>query len=234
MTRVVFFFDVMSPYTYLAFQVLKRYRSLWKLEVDFRPFFLGGIMKGSGNQPPAFVPAKASFLAKDMRRNIEWFKLKQVWQGHPVNFFQDLPKISLGISRLLCVAIADESLSVDAKWNLIDAAFQILWEAKEYRSADNEFILPAREEGLMKDLVKRSGVGLAESLIQRSNTEGRESLRQHTDRALELKAFGSPVFLFDSPSSPDKHLFFGSDRFEQIAHLFNLPWYGPNPDRSRL
>lgn len=191
-------------------------------------------MKGSGNQPPAFVPPKASFLAHDMRRNIGWLKLKQVWRGHPVNFFQDLPKISLGVSRLLCVAIADESLSVDAKWNLIDAAFKILWEAKEYRSTDNEFILPAGEDGLIKDMVTRSGARVADLLIQRATTEGKDLLKQHTDRALELNAFGSPVFLFDSPSSPDKHIFFGSDRFEQIANIFNLPWYGPNPDRSRL
>jgi hypothetical protein len=38
--------------------VLRRYRDYWggKIDVEFIPFFLGGIMVGAGNKPPANVP----------------------------------------------------------------------------------------------------------------------------------------------------------------------------------
>ena len=47
-----------SPYSFMGVEVLKRYRDFWggRIEVDFVPFFLGGIMAGTGNRPPAFVP----------------------------------------------------------------------------------------------------------------------------------------------------------------------------------
>jgi hypothetical protein len=38
--------------------VLRRYRDYWagRIDVEFIPFFLGGIMAGTGNRPPASVP----------------------------------------------------------------------------------------------------------------------------------------------------------------------------------
>jgi glutathione S-transferase kappa 1 len=221
MTKLVFFFDVMSPYTYVAWQILKRYRWIWKLNIDFRPFFLGGVMTGSGNQPPAFIPNKAQFLVHDMRRNIEWLKLENQFQTTPVNFFGELPKISRSISRLLCVCLG--SLSVDKQWLLVDAAFHVIWEDPRYRSKENEFVLPHGEDGILKDILDRAGV-------VRSGGEfgdGKAELKANTDQVLELKGFGSPVLWF--PDSSDRDIFFGSDRFEQIAHVLNLPWYGVNP-----
>ena len=221
--KLVFFFDIMSPYTYLAWQILKRYRSIWNLEVDFRPFFLGGVMTGSGNQPPAFVPNKAVFLSHDMRRNIEWFGLEKVYQDTPSNFFQDLPRISRTISRLMCIAL--ERASVDQQWSLVDAAFHVIWEDPKYRSKTREFILPNGEDGIIKDVFNRSGLEFLD------DSDGKEKFKENTDKVLELKGFGSPIFWF--PDSVDKHIFFGSDRFEQIAHVFNLPWYEVNPESSR-
>lgn len=41
--------------------VLRRYRDYWggKIDVEFIPFFLGGIMVGAKNKPPATVPGTA-------------------------------------------------------------------------------------------------------------------------------------------------------------------------------
>jgi glutathione S-transferase kappa 1 len=51
MTTIRFFYDIVSPYSYLAFEVLHRYQSLWNLNIVLEPIFLAGIMQGSGNAP---------------------------------------------------------------------------------------------------------------------------------------------------------------------------------------
>jgi len=44
--------------------VLRRYRDYWggKIDVEFIPFFLGGIMVGAKNRPPATVPGASPAL----------------------------------------------------------------------------------------------------------------------------------------------------------------------------
>ena len=42
--RVELFFDCLSPFSYLAFQVLRRYQPVWGYELSLRPTLLGGIM----------------------------------------------------------------------------------------------------------------------------------------------------------------------------------------------
>jgi 2-hydroxychromene-2-carboxylate isomerase len=46
--RVRFYADITSPYSYLGFELArKHYRAQWalKADVEFIPFFLGGVMK---------------------------------------------------------------------------------------------------------------------------------------------------------------------------------------------
>lgn len=66
-TRIVLYYDVVSPYSWMAFEVLNRYESLWKLPVDYVPFVLGGVMKATSNVPPGSNPFKARYMGKGMR-----------------------------------------------------------------------------------------------------------------------------------------------------------------------
>ena len=110
----------MSPYTYLAFQILKRYAPLWKLTVRFIPFNLGGVMKGSGNSPPAMVPNRAVFLANDLARNAKWFNIENKFLSMPSNFFTEMGKHALVLNRALAVLMAKEVLSESQKWKTVD------------------------------------------------------------------------------------------------------------------
>ena len=38
-----------------------------------RPFFLGGVMKATGNKPPAYLPARGRYLMLDLARNAKYF-----------------------------------------------------------------------------------------------------------------------------------------------------------------
>jgi hypothetical protein len=64
----------------------------------------------------------------------------------------------------------------------------------------------------------------------------------NTQAALAAGAFGVPsirvptdaLVRLPSRDGQPSRLFFGSDRFEQIAFLCNLPWMGPQPSRAKL
>ncbi|KAK2096797.1 Glutathione S-transferase kappa 1 [Saguinus oedipus] len=61
------FYDVLSPYSWLGFEVLCRYRNIWNIDLQLRPSFIGGIMKDSGNKAPALIPRKGQYMANDIK-----------------------------------------------------------------------------------------------------------------------------------------------------------------------
>ncbi|XP_015729232.1 glutathione S-transferase kappa 1 isoform X2 [Coturnix japonica] len=44
---VELFYDVVSPYSWMGFEVLCRYQHIWNVDLRFRPAFLGGIMQAT-------------------------------------------------------------------------------------------------------------------------------------------------------------------------------------------
>jgi len=72
--RVEFFFDVVSPYSYVA--AVQVSRSPLLKAAEWRPFLLGGVMKASGNQPPMTVPAKAQYMARDLSRLFAYYGMR--------------------------------------------------------------------------------------------------------------------------------------------------------------
>ncbi|KAH9819673.1 thioredoxin-like protein [Melampsora americana] len=54
-------YDIVSPWSYLAYEILKRYRNEWNFELILNPIWLGAIMIGSGNTPPMRVPNKVEY-----------------------------------------------------------------------------------------------------------------------------------------------------------------------------
>ncbi|XP_028617395.1 glutathione S-transferase kappa 1-like [Grammomys surdaster] len=83
------FYDVLSPYSWLGFEVLCRYQHLWNIKLQLRPALIAGIMRDSGNQPPALVPRKGQYIVNEIPL------LKQLFQvplSVPKNFFGESVK----------------------------------------------------------------------------------------------------------------------------------------------
>ncbi|XP_053525890.1 glutathione S-transferase kappa 1 isoform X2 [Artibeus jamaicensis] len=81
---VELFYDVLSPYSWLGFEILCRYKNIWNIHLQLRPSLIAGIMKDSGNKPPALLPRKAQYLTTDIKLLSEHM---QVPLQFPKDFF---------------------------------------------------------------------------------------------------------------------------------------------------
>ncbi|KAM9216748.1 glutathione S-transferase kappa 1 isoform 3-T3 [Dugong dugon] len=115
LARIVeLYYDVLSPYSWLSFEVTRgcrprragmgpvvrrspglgqagsgpkvlcRYQHVWNVDLQLRPSYIAGIMKDSGNRPPAQLPRKALYMVNDLRRLRQHF---QVPVQVPEDFF---------------------------------------------------------------------------------------------------------------------------------------------------
>lgn len=185
-------------------------------------------MKHSGNAPPITIPGKGRFMYADLTRNAKWLGVSDRFQHMPSNFLQALPELTLKVNRLLA---ATECL--ESQWNLVDAAFALIWETPKYRDSENGFALTEGGEAeffvnmYSVANVTYPGAAAVEILVN----AGKETVKKNTEKALELGAFGAPIFEF--PNSPDRGIFFGSDRWEQMAFIMGKTWLGPNLSNRR-
>jgi len=227
MRRLTFYFDIVSPYSAFAWVALLRLRPKWDLQLEIKPFFLGGIMKGSGNQPPAMLPNRAMFVAQDVARNAVLYDLAIL--ATPANFFSSVARDVLKVQRTLAGRVFDgaEPAELEA---LVSAFFHAIHADPANRNAQNELIM---DDAFMLATLGRAGLTPSQtsSALQRSQSaEAKQLLTDNTNEALELGAYGSPTMLihfgqpFEETGKP--WLVFGSDRFEQIAKMARLPYPG--------
>jgi len=214
--KVELFYDIVSPYSYLAFEVFCRYRALWDTDLVLRPAFLGGVMKATGNVPPATLPQRAPYLLRDVHRTASFFDVK-------LGFPSEFPGNTLAAMRLLTVVEREK------REKLVDLS-RALWQ--RHWGRDDDIKTPA---GLVAGCVE-AGIPQAEGekLVERTGDPAiKEALKAATDEVVARGAFGFPAF-FVKPLSRGEggdgdEMFFGSDRFELLAHMYGLPWRGPKP-----
>nr|XP_033781387.1 glutathione S-transferase kappa 1 isoform X1 [Geotrypetes seraphini] len=212
---VELFFDVLSPYTWLGFEVLCRYRSIWNIDVKLRPGFLSGIIHATGNQAPAMVPKKGAYMVHDLQRLATYY---QVPLKQPSDFFEVvLNKGSLSAMRFVtAIDMAHpefvESVSREL-WKRIWSTDEDITQPESLLSAAQKAGLPSEEAQKMLKMI--------------SSPEVKNRLRDSTEEALNYGAFGMPAIVAHVKGTP--HLFFGCDRFELLAHLLGEKWLGPLP-----
>ncbi|MCC7071698.1 MAG: DsbA family protein [Deltaproteobacteria bacterium] len=214
-TKLELFYDVVSPYSYLAAVVLERYTRtpspLWPLELVWRPAFLAGVFKAVGNTPPASLPQRASYLLQDIARLSRFFDVDMTV---PETF----PGDTLRAMRLLSAAALTQPARVGA---LSMALWRRHWGKGREVASDDALLWATREAGLDDG---------AAVVARTSDAEVKDALRRATDEAVARGAFGFPA-TFVALDGEDA-LFFGSDRLELLAHTLGLPWRGPRPSTT--
>jgi len=214
-TRVEFFFDVVSPFSWLGFEFICRHRHLWNLDLQLKPFFLGGVMQHSGNQPPATLPAKAAYMPHDVER---LGKLFNVPTKQPSDFASVMSG-TLAAQRLLtAVSIGNR----DQLEGVARAFWLRVWSRDEDITKPESQRAASIEGGVKEVAVDRLMAAAKEQRIK-------DELKKNTERACSKGAFGAPWFIVHLPHGEET--FFGSDRFETVAMLLGVPYRGTDPDQ---
>ncbi|KAJ3299933.1 hypothetical protein HK104_005845 [Borealophlyctis nickersoniae] len=208
--KITLYYDSVSPYSLLAFEVLQRYKPIWKYELELMPFFLGGVMQATNNRPPATVPAKGTYMVHDITRNAKLFGIPNL--NHPPEF----PAMSLKAQRALtAIRLYHPDKLVEASRSL----WKCYWS--EGRSLNND---------LAAYLSPVVGADATETLLTKTINEPavKDELTRVTKEAIEVHgAFGAPWIVVENGGM--KETFFGSDRFEAVAMVMGKEWYGPVP-----
>ena len=209
MVKIELFYDIVSPFSYLAFEALQRYRARWDLDLVLRPAFLAGVLKATGNEPPATLPARAAYLMHDLRRNSRYFDVA-------LGFPDDFPANTLNTMRLV-------SLVADTQPQHLTALSRALW--RRHWGEGKEVSSPETLRACC------SAVGVDTALVDRTGEQAvKDRLKAHTDEAVARGAYGFPALL--TTIDGEDQLFFGSDRINVMAFELKLPWHGPVPDRQ--
>src|SRR5215467_5068210 len=90
--RIEFFYDIGSPYSYLAPTQIDSVAARAQAELVSRPFLLGGILNSAGNTMPFSVPSKARYMLADLHR---WAHAYEV----PFRFTSRFPQNTLRAIR---------------------------------------------------------------------------------------------------------------------------------------
>jgi len=209
MRKVELFYDIVSPYSYLALVALERYREAWAIDLVLRPAFLGGVMQAVGNVPPASLPARAPYLLRDIARKSRFFDV-------PMSMPDEFPGKTITAMRLLVLV---EKEAPDRHAAMARALFAHHWgEGRAVSDLD-----------VLRSLARSAGVDAA--LVDRLGEQAtKDRLKAVTDEVVERGAFGFPAIFTDVDG--EDTMFFGSDRLDVLAHEIGVPWHGPRGPSS--
>ncbi|XP_069317799.1 glutathione S-transferase kappa 1 isoform X4 [Eulemur rufifrons] len=197
------FYDVLSPYSWLGFEVLCRYQNIWNIKLQLRPSLIAGIMKDSGNKPPALLPRKAQYLSQDIKLLRQHF---QIPIQFPKDFFSViLEKGSLSAMRFLT------ALSLEHP-EMLEKVSRELWMRVWSRAAEKAGMTIEQAQGILEKI---------------STPKVRNQLKETTEAACRYGAFGLPITV--AHVDGQTHMLFGSDRMELLAYLLGEKWMGPVP-----
>jgi glutathione S-transferase kappa 1 len=208
--KVKFYYDVVSPYSFLAFTILCRYEKQWEIELDLHPFFLGGVLKATGNTPPAMLPARGPYLLRDLFRQSQYYDL-------PLQIPSSFPANTILPMRFLTAVKAEHP-------QMLRSMSCRLWQHHYGEGQDMTTDSDVRA-ALAGDSFDSK---IVNHLLEKcSDQKVKDILRAETESAVEQGGFGAPTFFIPTPEGDE--MFFGSDRFHLVAQALNKSWDGPFP-----
>jgi 2-hydroxychromene-2-carboxylate isomerase len=193
--RIEFFYDLSSPWTYLAFTNLFGVIERTGYGATLRPILVGGVFNAVN--PGVYAAREQS----DNRRMVHSWKVLNDWAavaGVEMNFPSAFhPAKSVNAMRMACALAGD----MPALTDFTRAAFQSYFGRQE--NLDDPDVLVAAA----------NGVGLDGTAIRaRSQTDAVKALlRANTDELIARGGYGSPTIFVD------KHdMYFGNDQLPLV------------------
>ncbi len=166
MKRVDFYFDFISPYSYLAATQLDSFSEVYQVEFDWIPVNLPRLIKLSGNTPPGMIRNKALYSLRDLKR---WANYLQVpFRMLRPGTFDSRPALRLA------AALNENDRSIFCK-----GLFDSVWSG----------LIDPTEGGWIDRVIEENHFPESWKAVSL------DVLNENTEQALKAGAFGVPTFI---------------------------------------
>jgi 2-hydroxychromene-2-carboxylate isomerase len=187
MTKPIdFYFDFVSPYTFISFQRTKTLKFKHDFKFKLKPMLLGGLHNLHKITAPAFIPAKARFMIRDCKMLSDKYKINFKFNSY-------FPIKTVNLMR--GVLIAEEDGIAD---EYIDRIFEALWVSG----------LNLNDQAIIDKILKNLDINPKTFALRLSNQNIKDELKKRTQTAFEKGIFGAPTFYVNNK------VFWWQDRLE--------------------
>lgn len=199
--KIEFFFDLSSPWTYLAFRNIRPIIDETGAEATWRPFLVGGVFNAVNKSVYAAREdsngLRARFFMKSLR---DW----AAWSNMPLNFPAPWhPLRSVHAMRACCALEEDQ----DALARFAEAAFAAYFDRQD--NLDEPDVLATIADGIGMD---------GAALVARAQGDAaRARLRANTGEVIERGGFGSPSIFVNGDD-----MYFGNDQLPLVRRAIGL------------
>lgn len=192
-SRLEFFFDCSSPWTYLAFTRIQDVIARAKAEVQWKPILVGGVFNEVNQEvyerranPD---PRKGKYYVKDLA---DWARFADIKIGRPPVF----PVNSVRAMRGALIALDEGKLVPYAT-----AVFEAYWGD----------LLDISQPEILGGVAAGVGYDAREFLARIEDPAIKARLKANTDELIERGGFGSPTMFVNGGD-----MYFGNDRLPLV------------------
>jgi 2-hydroxychromene-2-carboxylate isomerase len=187
-----FYFDFISPYSYLAHKKIKILKKKKNIIFNYKPILVGGLHNLQGITAPAFIKPKLKHMISDCDLIAKKDKFSFIWNSKfPIN--------SLNIMRGY-IFINDEYKDL-----YLNVIFDAYW--KDDLDTSNKEIL--------ETLLEKCKINLNEFFDGIKDPKIKDKLKNKTQEAHDKEIFGAPSFVVNNK------IFWGQDRLEFVLDEYN-------------
>ena len=193
MTKSInFYFDFISPYSYLAHKKIKNIQEEKKINFNYKPVLVGGLHNLQNITAPAFIKSKLKHMISDCDLIAKKDKFNFIWNSKfPIN--------SLNIMRgYLFVNDGTKNL-------YLSVIFDAYWK-------DN---LDTSNEKILKTLLEKCKINSNKFFDGIKDLKIKDELKFITQKAHDKGIFGAPTFVVNNK------IFWGQDRLEFALDEYN-------------
>ena len=181
-----FYFDFISPYSFLAHKQLIKIQNKEGIKIIYKPVLLGGLHNLHGIKAPAFIPAKAKHMVRDCKLIAEKNNIRFKFNSY-------FPIRSLNLMRGVLVAEED-----NIKKYYINNIFNTIWQDG----------LNMNDTIVIQKILQNLNINPKTFSLRTSSSLIKDLLRKKTNEAYEKGIFGAPTFVVNNK------IFWGQDRIE--------------------
>ena len=193
MTKEIdFYFDFISPYSYLAYKKIKSSKQIKNINFNYQPVLVAGLHNLHSITAPAFIKPKLEHMISDCNLIAKKDNSNFIWNsGFPIN--------SLNIMRgYLFINAENRDL-------YLNVMFDAYWKNN----------LDISNEEILKTLFEKYKIEAISFFDGIKNPTIKDELKTITQEAHDKEIFGVPTFVVNNK------IFWGQDRLEFALDEYN-------------